>query len=138
MSELERKCRSRAGFLNNYAFGVRYEVFKRYRGEPDFNLRATDLLPPPPKADLDEVSGGLWRRGKGGLEVRVLKRKGARQRGGVVSLRWKEGYLLPPPPKADVDEDSPPVQWSATCPLNSSIWSILKNFLNLRCILTGF
>lgn len=55
MREMNRKCQSRSGFLNNYAFGVRHEVYKRHHKEPGFNLRATDLLPPPPRADLDEV-----------------------------------------------------------------------------------
>mmetsp|Transcript_13903 Transcript_13903/g.42397 ORF Transcript_13903/g.42397 Transcript_13903/m.42397 type:complete len:751 (-) Transcript_13903:639-2891(-) len=56
MREMNRKCQSRSGFLNNYAFGVRHEVYKRHHKEPGFNLRATDLLPPPPRADLDELT----------------------------------------------------------------------------------
>ena len=52
MRELDRKCRGKHGFLGDYAFGVRYEVFRRFHKEPGFVLRATDLLPNPPLVDL--------------------------------------------------------------------------------------
>ena len=54
MAALARKCRQEHGFLKQYSFGVRYEVYRRFKDEPGVKLRATDLLPPPRGADLDE------------------------------------------------------------------------------------
>mmetsp|Transcript_3123 Transcript_3123/g.10362 ORF Transcript_3123/g.10362 Transcript_3123/m.10362 type:complete len:189 (+) Transcript_3123:120-686(+) len=58
MAAMARKCRRMEGFLNNYAFGVRYEVYRLHKDEPGFNLRATDLRPPPPNANLDDLTRG--------------------------------------------------------------------------------
>ena len=46
--ELERKCdRSyrEPGFLSRYSFGLRYEIFRRFRNEPGFRLHASDFPP---------------------------------------------------------------------------------------------
>jgi len=54
MKQLESKCRKRHGFIDNYAFGVRYDVYRLHRNEPGFNIRATEMIPPPPHANLDD------------------------------------------------------------------------------------
>ena len=41
---------------DSYSFGVRYEVYKRFHDTPRVQLRATDLIPGPPGADLDELT----------------------------------------------------------------------------------
>lgn len=56
MRALERKCRQKHGFLDHYSFNVRYEVYRRFKDEPRFVLRATDLIPAPRAADLDELT----------------------------------------------------------------------------------
>ena len=53
LKALERKCGQKHGFLDHYSFGVRWEVYRRFHAEPGFQLRATDLLPPPPHVSLD-------------------------------------------------------------------------------------
>ena len=54
MAALARKCQQKHGFLDHYSFGVRWEVYRRFHSEPGFNLRATDLLPPPHHASNDD------------------------------------------------------------------------------------
>jgi hypothetical protein len=54
LDQLARKCRQKHGFLDHYSFGTRWEVYRRFRTEPGFNLRATDLLPPPKHVSLDD------------------------------------------------------------------------------------
>ena len=56
LEALSRKCAHTHGFLNHYSFGVRWEVYRRFHAEPGFHLRATDLLPGPPHADLDTLT----------------------------------------------------------------------------------
>lgn len=51
---LRRKCARHHGFLDDYSFGVRWAVYSQHHKAPGFTLRATDLLPPPPHADLDD------------------------------------------------------------------------------------
>lgn len=53
LAELGRKCRQKHGFLDHYSFGVRWEVYRRFHKEEGFQLRATDLKPPPPYVSLD-------------------------------------------------------------------------------------
>jgi hypothetical protein len=55
---MKRKCAGGHGFLDHYSFGVRWEVYSRHHAEPGFHLRATDLLPGPPHADLDRETRG--------------------------------------------------------------------------------
>ena len=54
MAALAKKCRQQHGFLDHYSFGVRWEIYRRFHQEPSFHLRATDLLPPPPRLSLDD------------------------------------------------------------------------------------
>lgn len=54
LSALARKCKQKHGFLDHYSFGVRWEIYRRFHAEPGFNLRATDLLPPPPHRSNDD------------------------------------------------------------------------------------
>ena len=44
--------------LDSYSFNVRYQVYRRFKDEPGFTLRATDLLPPPKPTDLDRETLG--------------------------------------------------------------------------------
>ncbi|KAL1520780.1 hypothetical protein AB1Y20_022344 [Prymnesium parvum] len=55
LAELARKCARRHGFIDDYAFGARHQLYVRFRNEPGFLLRATDVLPAPPPADLSEL-----------------------------------------------------------------------------------
>ena len=56
MRALERKCKQTHGFLDRYSFNVRYEAYRRFKDEPRVVLRATDLLPAPKHADLDDLT----------------------------------------------------------------------------------
>jgi len=55
MEELRRKCARKHGFIDHYSFGVRYEVYRRFKDEPRFLLRATEFIPPPPSLNLDQA-----------------------------------------------------------------------------------
>ena len=55
LSALAHKCARKHGFIDRYSFGIRYEIYRRFHREPGFVLRATDVKPPPPKADLDAL-----------------------------------------------------------------------------------
>jgi hypothetical protein len=55
---LERKCKQKHGFIDRYSFGVRYEVYRRHREAEGFWLRATDVTPKPPHANLEKAMLG--------------------------------------------------------------------------------
>ena len=54
MKAMARKCKVKHGFLDHYSFGVRWQVYEAFKDEPGFELRATDMLPPPRHVSLDE------------------------------------------------------------------------------------
>ena len=38
MAALARKCKGKHGFLDLYSFGVRYEVYRRFKDEPEIKV----------------------------------------------------------------------------------------------------